>query len=100
MSAPSRASSTAWLRPWPRAPPVMTATLPASGVWSLVSVIAPPAEHVGPGTGAGCPGDPILRAQAGPGPGPEDLAIATVPVRVGLTKRRARPDRREQFGRQ
>ena len=30
MSAPWRASSTAWLRPWPRAPPVMTATRPAN----------------------------------------------------------------------
>src|SRR3984885_6237173 len=30
MSAPSRAIRTAWARPWPRAAPVMNATLPAS----------------------------------------------------------------------
>src|SRR5277367_6929804 len=30
MSAPSRASVIAWLRPWPRAAPVMKATLPSS----------------------------------------------------------------------
>src|SRR5580700_748863 len=30
MSAPSWASRTAWLRPWPRAAPVMNATLPAT----------------------------------------------------------------------
>src|SRR5215472_1449617 len=30
MSAPSCASRTAWLRPWPRAAPVMNATLPAT----------------------------------------------------------------------
>src|SRR5215469_5945280 len=30
MSAPSCASRTAWLRPWPRAAPVMKATLPAT----------------------------------------------------------------------
>src|SRR5690348_5495204 len=30
MSAPSWASRTAWLRPWPRAAPVMKATLPAT----------------------------------------------------------------------
>src|SRR3954468_7545718 len=29
-SAPSCASRTAWLRPWPRAAPVMNATLPSS----------------------------------------------------------------------
>src|SRR5690349_10153950 len=35
MSAPSWASRTAWLRPWPRAAPVMKATLPATrpGTW-------------------------------------------------------------------
>src|ERR1700677_3010427 len=30
MSAPSSASRTAWLRPWPRAAPVMKATLPCT----------------------------------------------------------------------
>lgn len=30
MSAPSSASRTAWLRPWPRAAPVMSATLPST----------------------------------------------------------------------
>ena len=30
MSAPSWASRTAWLRPWPRAAPVMNATLPST----------------------------------------------------------------------
>src|SRR6266481_4969543 len=30
MSAPSDASVTAWLRPWPRAAPVMNATLPST----------------------------------------------------------------------
>ena len=30
MSAPSRARRTAWLRPWPRAAPVISATLPAT----------------------------------------------------------------------
>src|SRR2546430_6510623 len=30
MSAPSRASVMAWLRPWPRAAPVMKATLPST----------------------------------------------------------------------
>jgi hypothetical protein len=30
MSAPSRASVMAWLRPWPRAAPVMQATLPST----------------------------------------------------------------------
>src|SRR5580700_651737 len=30
MSAPSRARASAWLRPWPRAAPVTTATWPAS----------------------------------------------------------------------
>src|SRR5690349_19675814 len=30
MSAPSRASASAWLRPWPRAPPVTSATRPSN----------------------------------------------------------------------
>src|SRR5487761_11041 len=30
MSAPSRARTSAWLRPWPRAAPVMRATFPAT----------------------------------------------------------------------
>src|SRR5215469_14256449 len=40
MSAPSRARWIAWLRPWPRAAPVMSATLPATR--SVISVSLPP----------------------------------------------------------
>src|SRR5215472_13065112 len=39
MSAPSSASRTAWLRPWPRAAPVIKATLPSS----LPATLSPPA---------------------------------------------------------
>ena len=37
MSAPSCASRIAWLRPWPRAAPVMKATLPSSFPMTLRS---------------------------------------------------------------
>src|SRR5580700_2346741 len=46
MSAPSRARASAWLRPWPRAAPVTTATWPASN-----PVIAEPHRQLPGGPG-------------------------------------------------
>src|SRR5258707_10653407 len=43
MSAPSWASRMAWLRPWPRAAPVMKATLPAT----RPVIVSPPSLLVG-----------------------------------------------------
>src|SRR6266566_5732488 len=49
MSAPSRASVMAWLRPWPRAAPVMKATLPSTRpviVLSSLSLCVCCVQHV------------------------------------------------------
>src|SRR5579871_496427 len=56
MSAPSRANATAWLRPWPRAPPVITATRPSNRpiasppgrLWTATLLTNVP-PHAGPG---------------------------------------------------
>src|SRR5690348_696829 len=49
MSAPSRANVIAWLRPWPRAAPVMKATLPSTRpviVLSSLSLCVRCVQHV------------------------------------------------------
>src|SRR6516164_9085307 len=41
MSAPSCASRTAWLRPWPRAAPVMKATWPSTRPRTSLGIVLP-----------------------------------------------------------
>src|SRR6266566_1465593 len=88
MSAPSRASVMAWLRPWPRAAPVMKATLPSTRpviVLSSLSLCVCCVQHVvlalagfrtkaGERVGVASPGGRCRRAwQAGGGrAGPDD----------------------------
>src|ERR1700752_1089538 len=88
MSAPSRASVMAWLRPWPRAAPVMKATLPSTRpvivlsslslcVWCVqrvVLVLAGFRTKAGERVGVAGPGGRCRRAwQAGGGrAGPDD----------------------------
>ena len=105
MSAPSRASPTAWLRPWPRAPPVITATRPANCPAPVVCLLRTAASpgSCGPthGTGrsvaASLGGDPTGRAGRA-SPGPQHVAIAAVPLGVGRPQRRPGPRRRQQLG--
>ena len=60
MSAPSRARRTAWLRPWPRAAPVISATLPATRPGRAPSArrsrAAPAAAGIRRGRGAAADG--------------------------------------------
>src|SRR5215469_15490082 len=73
MSAPSAASLTAWLRPCPRAAPVMKATRPSSLPMSRISFFCN-------GRGDGLLRRPqvdrgeLLLLEAGPGPCPQDPA--------------------------
>src|SRR5450631_1101461 len=112
-SAPRRASSTAWERPCPRAPPVITATRPSNGVPSPAVIdpvmVSPSSPAGGRGRGRG----PLILgsgtwsthdagASLGAAPGPQDLAVLAVPPVVPLAQGGARPsvgqERRGQEG--
>src|ERR1700756_619962 len=92
MSAPSCASLTAWLRPWPRAAPVMKATMPSSFPLMLLCPFLVTnlffRNGASPAAPGGQAGQRVLIAGAGGGPADGDRHP---PPAVRVIGGRARP---------
>src|SRR4051812_8247935 len=89
MSAPSSARRTAWLRPWPRAAPVMKATLPSTRPPLLSSLNLAPTSGVGGFGLVGRVGGPDLDVAHAPGEFPDAVAALELVLVVAADPDRA-----------